>query len=95
MNDSEKFNLMLEKAMSRYPGEFGDFDKTKNVQDQLQEMITDKGYFRFSLIEGFYQFCTPQVCSQFSSMSQLWLAYFMYLKFNEFWNMKDKWGDQS
>ena len=39
MDNSKEFNLMLDKAITIEPLDFQDFDRTKNVQDQLQGMI--------------------------------------------------------
>ena len=40
MDTSATFALMLDKAIEAGPGVFVDFDRTKNVQDQLQEMAS-------------------------------------------------------
>jgi len=59
-------------------------------QDQLQEMVTDKGYFRFSLIELFYRFCMNTLnILRFTSMEQLWLAFVMKTKYNKIWDGED------
>lgn len=59
-------------------------------QDQLQEMITDNGYFRFSLIELFYRFCMNMMdILRFTSMEQLWLAFVMKTKYNKIWDGED------
>lgn len=42
MDTSKKFTLMLDKAVEQYPQGFRDFDRTKNVQGQLQEMLNKK-----------------------------------------------------
>ena len=60
------------------------------TQDDLQEMITDKGYFRFSLIENFYNFATPETCGLFRSMTQLRLAFVMHELYGKQWNRKKK-----
>lgn len=39
MDNSKEFNLMLDRAIEAHPGDFEGFDRTKNVQDQLQEMV--------------------------------------------------------
>lgn len=41
MDDSSVFRAMLYKAIAGEPGAFAGFDCTKNVQDQLQEMMVD------------------------------------------------------
>ncbi len=39
MDDSKEIKLMLKTAMKAHPDSFASFDITKNIQDQLQEMI--------------------------------------------------------
>lgn len=39
MDNSNVFRLMLDKAIADEPIGFEGFDRTKNVQDQLQEML--------------------------------------------------------
>ena len=39
MDNSKEFNLMLDRAIEAHPEDFRGFDRTKNVQDQLQEMV--------------------------------------------------------
>ena len=39
MDNSETFQLMLNKAISSEPSALRNFGRTKNVQDQLQEMV--------------------------------------------------------
>ena len=60
-------------------------------QDQLQKIITNKGYFRFSLIELFYHFANRNV-DKYTSMEQLWLAFVMWHKYKKIWdNKKEEW----
>ena len=40
MDNSKKFELMLDRAIGVCPEGFARFDRTKNVQDQLQEIYT-------------------------------------------------------
>jgi len=61
------------------------------TQDQLQERVTDKGYFRVSLIELFYRFANKNI-DKHTSMEQLCLAYVMWVKYKKIWDEdKEKW----
>ena len=63
-------------------------------QDRLQNEISDKGYFRFSLIELFYHFANSVIVNNkqqinsenFITMEQLWLMFVMDKKFKKKWN---------
>lgn len=46
MDTSEKFAVMLNKAMKQHPNSFKNFDRRKNVQDQLQDMIGELDWMR-------------------------------------------------
>jgi len=61
------------------------------TQSQLQSVITDKGYFRFSLIELFYRFANANA-DKFDSMDEIWLAFVMKMLYNKVWDdEKDQW----
>ena len=63
------------------------------TQEQLQKMMTEQGYFRFTLIELFYHFASDVFKSNSSqkfSMNELWLAFVMQEKYNKAWT-GDKW----
>ena len=61
------------------------------TQSQLQSMITNKGYFRFSLIELFYRFANANA-DKFDSMDEIWLAFVMKMLYNKVWDdEKDQW----
>ena len=78
MDNSAVFNKMFDKAIEAHPEGFIGFDRTKNVQDQLQEMVD---VWALELLDKFYTFCMWD--EQFeelrdkmnpTSMEQLWLA---------------------
>jgi len=63
------------------------------TQEQLQEIMTKQGYFRFTLIELFYHFANSIFktnSSQKFSMNELWLAFVMHEKYNKVWT-GEKW----
>jgi hypothetical protein len=75
-------------------------------QDQLQELITDKGYVRFSLVEVFYHYCMRMVdyaltkedydTEIFNSMDELWLAFTMHIRFKKRWSVgREDWIDEN
>lgn len=59
-------------------------------QDQLQEMVFDKSNNpdteRAEQITHFYHFCMQPYRQQFTSMEQLWLAFYMSEKYDKMWN---------
>lgn len=91
MQRLEFFN-MLNKATIQHP-EFAIFDRTKNFQDQLQEMRSwDKRMTTREILETFSVFIgfeRAKYYDQFTSMEQLWLAFVMYELFNKVWNSED------
>ena len=93
MDDSKKFQLMLDQAISIEPQGFKDFDKTKNVQDQLQEMAKHKD--TGLLLGKFFWWATRsptghtldvQKTHACDSMEQLWLSFLMAEKFKKQWD---------
>ena len=93
MDNSKEFNLMLDRAIAGEPLGFKDFDRTKNVQDQLQEMVKEGNKFSYTnnlvLAGKFDKFCSWQandITSLDWSMEQLWLAFVMKEKYNKVWN---------
>ena len=80
MDNSKEFLLMLDKAIESEPLAFNTFDRTKNVQDQLQEMV---GGFEAGFIDWFHwrNAIYPEMQDpfrktwRFTSMEQLWLAF--------------------
>ena len=70
MDNSKEFQMMLNKAIISEPLIFADFDRTKNVQDQLQEMvvvgshpmpITNLGWRSSFLWTSFYSLKVPKL----------------------------------
>ncbi len=91
MDNSKEFSLMLNKAIECQPKDFKNFDKTKNVQDQLQEMVSFAEFNPTS--ETHYkvaQFAYYIKTIHLLSMEQLWLAFVMSEKFKKKWN-GEKW----
>lgn len=95
MDDSKEFQSMLNKAIESEPLSFKNFDRTKNVQDQLQEMV---GGYGAGFIDWFHWRNTiyPQMQNpfgkewRFDSYEQLWLAFVMKEKYNKVWD-GEKW----
>jgi len=96
MDNSKAFQLMLDKAIKCEPLTFRDFDRTKNVQDQLQEMVygnagvmltyrLSKDIFSFQKSLGRKQIQKYQ----FHSMEQLWLAFVMKSLYSKIWDGDD------
>ena len=84
MDTSETFTSMLDSAIRSEPEAFKGFDRTNNVQDQLQEMVGFGG----DLIGGQVLLLMEYVRSlddkyQFISWEQLWLAFVMHEKFSK------------
>ncbi|KKL78559.1 hypothetical protein LCGC14_2023620 [marine sediment metagenome] len=99
--------LMLETAMKAHP-EFANFDTTKNVQDQLQEMVLkrynerviaismpEQNQMVWSTESTFHHWKQDnwQYTTQFVSMEQLWLSYVMWEKYQKKWNGSSWCGD--
>jgi len=99
MDNSKEWEEMITSAIILCPVEFEGFDKTKNLQDQIQEMMFNE---QNSLEENHDEFIHwlwggtmsynyyPSEYSRFSSMEQLWLAFYMYEKHKKTWD-KEKW----
>jgi hypothetical protein len=87
MDDSSMFQGMLDKAIKAHPNDFEGFDRSKNVQDQLQEMVGAAETASVSL-EHFYKWMSGNrdISYQLSSWEQLWLSYVMCKKYNKVWN---------
>ena len=92
---------MLDKAIQVEPRAFADFDRTKNVQDQLQAMIEERPcpglFLRFVTFMG-WDGATWDVHSYpnwgiphrfFGSMEQLWLGFLMHEKYQKRWAGED------
>jgi len=87
MDNSKKFAVMLNKAISQEPNGFGNFDRTKNVQDQLQEMLGDFTQVQAMLndLDDWHRAYDAHLM-EIKSMEQLWLAFIMSEKFNKVWS---------
>jgi len=59
MDNSKEFAVMLDKAISQEPDGFRNLDKTKNVQDQLQEMLSAT-HLLGAKIAMFHEFYEPE-----------------------------------
>ena len=89
MDNSREFQLMLDKAIECKPLAFKDFDRAKNVQDQLQEMV-DYPAIEI-LIDKFYYWARLEhnISPLLTSMEQLWLAYVMSERHRKVWSGKE------
>ena len=101
MDNSKEFQSMLDKAFAGAPLEFENFDRTKNVQDQLQEMVREGGIpQKGRLVYRFYGWLQSLVVEEddpndnyfsnpnlkYESLEQLWLAFVMKEKYNKTWD---------
>ena len=80
MNNSKEFNLMLDRAIEYDSEAFKGFDRTKNVQDQLQRMLhTLESPLEVSMAFGDWcrQLYLTDVSWIVASMEQLWLTFIM------------------
>jgi len=67
--EADLFGCMMDKASEEYPNEFANFDRTKNVQEQLQEMVMsrsfwwqkDNAYAYFDFLQGFLTFAVKEL----------------------------------
>jgi len=82
-------DIMILKTNIDYGGSDPDRGTPIYTQEQLQDMITTQGYFRFSLIELFYRFTNKQDFTKIKSMNEVWLAFVMHEKYNKIWTGKD------
>ena len=90
MDNSKEFQLMLDGAIRNELSAFECFDRTKNVQDQLQEML-DYGKRLDRMIQDFYfwEHDLELNIDEFKSMEQLWLAFCMYKLYQKIWDGND------
>jgi len=103
MDNTKEFQLMLDRAVESEPLAFKDFDRTKNIQSQLQEMFdntkysTFRNYFFFhdwiedNILDGDY---IPKQKYNDWSMEQLWLAFVMWKNYDKVW-VNHKWVKQA
>ena len=110
MDSSKEFQLMLNRAIESEPLGFEGFGQTKNVQDQLQEILLGDIPMRPSLIiKAVFQWCKDRdyflyykqsdsevTSCPFVSMEQLWLAFVMKRRYNKVWiTEKEQWVSES
>lgn len=89
MDNSKEFQLMLDKAIESEPLAFEGFDRTKNVQDQLQEMMFKiKNQYPFALLDRLW--CARDCFPFAETWKQLWLAFVMKERFGKMWD-GEKW----
>lgn len=86
MDTSETFRVMLDSAIASEPEAFKGFDRTKNVQDQLQEMIVLFwiGLHNSGVLKWLSLF-SKEFGYDDKSMEQLWLAFLMKELHNKVW----------
>ena len=89
MDNSKEFSLMLDNAIKQQPNDFKNFDRTKNVQDQLQEMVICPSGCLTTWIQSFLKFAQKKLKWKSSikdiSMEQLWMAFVMKEKYSKQW----------
>ncbi len=103
MDTRETYKKMWKKAIEAEPLAFKNFDPTKNVQDQLQEMILksfpqdeqDSMNIMVVILDEFQNWVLND-CSGLDwsysgrvSMEQLWLSYVMKVKYGKVWSGED------
>ena len=90
MDTSKEFQLMLNKAIRTKPLDFQDFDSTKNVQDQLQELVKEDilgEKWPEQMIWQLWKFCEYNGDTwKLKSMEQLWLAFVMSERYSKIWD---------
>ncbi len=102
MDNSKEFQVMLDEAIRVEPDGFRNFDRTKNAQSQLQDMIVNppvKGrlYDFYTFVHEEVYFPTgifhkhrglegDEACHYFDSMEQLWLAFVQKELHQKQWN---------
>ena len=97
MDSSNVFQLMLDKAIESEPLAFEGFNRTKNVQNQLQEMIGKFDLFHFwrkvfSMDDEGVDYEQPKWTYHCDSWDQLWLALAMKELHNKTWDsVKEEW----
>ncbi len=97
MDTSKEMSVMLGVAMKAHPETFDNFDKTKNVQDRLQEMVggLEKGFIDFpewlANVYGLNYGNKPNGhLDIFKTWEQLWLSFVMFELHQKKWD-GEKW----
>jgi len=87
MDSSSVFTKMLDSAIAQHPDTFVHFDRTKNIQSQLQAMVNTNinQVVKQVGITGCIHFkdITQMLCM---SWEQLWLALVMKVLHSKSWN---------
>ena len=100
MDTIEEFLLMLDSAIKQQPNDFRDFDRTKNVQDQLQEIYAEWiGANTYCAQIDFNEWCQDIFIIDdlegeraYETPKQLWLAFVMWEKHQKRWDdEKEEW----
>lgn len=94
LDTNQEFIKMLDKAIESFPLAFKDFDRTRNIQSQLQEMLSDDFIWQTETLKRWY---AGELSNKFTnktrpmifSMEQLWFTIVMHKKFNKTWNGND------
>ena len=95
MDNSSVFQSMLDRAIQSKLSAFANFDRTKNVQDQLQNIVMSARKWenhpsdlRTLLLSVCY--CIENNFTKgYYSYEQAWLAYVMSELYSKRWNGKD------
>ncbi len=88
MDNSKEFQLMLDKAIEIEPLAFKNFDRTKNIQDQLQKMVEGTHMEKLGRV---YRAVVNMELHPSDSMEQLWLAFYMQ-EHSKYWT-GEKWNE--
>lgn len=87
MDKSKKFSLMLDEVIKLHLTDFKDFDRTQNVQDQLQEMLPQfKGNSAtiFNTLDELLVFMRENIYN-FDTLEQFWLAFVLKNNYSKSW----------
>ena len=95
MDNSKEFQIMLNEAIKIEPSAFKNFDRTKNVQDQLQEMVklsTEPAIIQLHRFKEWAYIQREDLIAELKTFEQLWLAFVMYEKYGKVWDdKKEEW----
>jgi len=99
VDNSKEFQLMLDSAITQHPDTFAHFDRAKNIQSQLQEMVEpsfEVSNKQILALSEFIGFCLQykkgrlmkftEHIDQFITMEQLWLAVVMFFVYQKMWS---------
>ena len=106
MDNSKEFQLMLDKAIKSEPLAFKIFDRTKNVQGQLQKIVEERTLTRIA-IEALAEFYSSREFYKIResydkngrwilvTYERLWLAFMMKEKYGKVWSGEDWLGESN